>query len=191
MTGVLGEKRAWARSWRDTNRPAQTSLGEKKSGTSQSLRDCTRDATASDSKSRRVTRVLRSLVAHVSSTGDRAAFAGEETIQPCVSATRVGVSSGRQPTTRGDHGQDARLHFPDRLCDPLAHRVRPDRRHPRSVAAAQQSRSEPGREPPHIPRPCGGTCQSQAGPAQPLRQAGHFIDRRGAQQLERRDGGRT
>jgi hypothetical protein len=188
---VLGEERAWARSWRDTNALAQTSLGEKKNGPSQSLRDCTRDEAASDSKSRRVTGVQRSLVPHVSSSDDLAAFAGEETTQPFVSVTTVGISFGRQPTTRGDHDQDARLHFPDRICDPLAHRVRPDRRHPCSVAAAQQSRSEPGREPPHIPGPCGCTCQSQAGPAQPLRQAGHFIDRRGAQQLERRDGGRT
>jgi hypothetical protein len=76
VTGVLGEERAWARSWRDTNALAQTSLGEKKSGTSQSLRDCTRDEAASDSKSRRVTRVQRSIVPHVSSIDDLAAFAG-------------------------------------------------------------------------------------------------------------------
>ena len=87
-------------------------------------------------------------------------------------------------TLRGDHDQDARLHIRDRVCDHLAHRVRPDRRYPCSVAAAQQSRSEPRHEPPHIPGPCGCTCQSQAGPAQPLQQAGQFIDRRAAQRLE-------
>jgi len=76
---------------------AQTSLGEKTSGTSQALGDCTRDEAASDSKSHCVAREQHSLVFRVSPIGALAAFAGEETTPPCVSATTVDVSSGRQP----------------------------------------------------------------------------------------------
>jgi hypothetical protein len=59
VTGVLGEERAWARSWRDTNRLAQTSLGEEKERPPQSLRDCTRDEAASESTLAGVPRVQR------------------------------------------------------------------------------------------------------------------------------------
>ena len=80
---------------------------------------------------------------------------------------------------RGDHDQDPRLHFSDRFCDHLTNCFRADRRHPRSVSAAQRPRSEPQ----HIRRPYRCSYQSQTGPTQPLRQAGSFINRRAAQQL--------
>jgi hypothetical protein len=98
VTGV-GEKSAReARSWRDTNAFAQTSLDEKKSDTRMHSAIARAMKGESDSKSPCATRALSSLVHRVSSIDDLPAFAGEETTEPCVSATTVDVSSGRQPT---------------------------------------------------------------------------------------------
>ena len=73
-------------------------LDEKKKRHSHASRDCTRDEVGSDSRSPCAARAQSSLVHRVSSIDDLPAFAGEETTEPCVSATTVDVSSGRQPT---------------------------------------------------------------------------------------------
>jgi hypothetical protein len=91
VTGVLGEERAWARSWRDTNRPAQTSLGEKKQRLSQSLRDCTRDEAAQPFAIR-----ARDVI-HVT---DAPLYGYDKILRSiCRTLSIIGVANGNHPTT--------------------------------------------------------------------------------------------
>src|SRR5216684_6032902 len=98
VTGVWGEERAGGTLLERYEPLCANVPRREKKRHSHASRDCTRDEVGSDSKSPCAARAQSSLVHRVSSIDDLPAFAGEETTEPCVSATTVDVSSGRQPT---------------------------------------------------------------------------------------------
>jgi len=155
---------------------------------SHALRDCTRDEAGAiqNLPAPIVRRALSSIVSLRSTIFRRSP--GRKQPSHAYLRLRSTFQPADSQNHRGDHDQDPRLHFSDRFCDHLTNCFRADRRHARSVSAAQRPRSEPR----HIRRPHRCSYQSQTGPTQPLRQAGRFIKRGAASQLNRgRDGGQS
>jgi hypothetical protein len=179
VTGVWEKSAREARSWRDTNAFAQTSLDEKKSDTRMhsAIARAMKWGAIQNLPAPIVRRALSSIVSFRSTIFRRSP--GRKRPSHAYLRLRSTFHPAGSQHYRGDHDQEPRLHFSDRFFGHLANCFRANRRHPRAISAAQRPRSEPQ----HIPRSHRCSDQSQTGPTQPLRQAGSFIDRRAVQQL--------